>query len=419
MRRIVFVGKPNMKKIVLWGAGVLLAATAQAALQTRDLGQGSSPQDMISALLGGGVSVSNIQYTGATNASGVFCGGDGIIGFKTGILLTSGSAANVIGPNNSSSATTDNGLAGDPDLTLLAGIATLDAAVLNFDFVPDSDTVQFQYVFGSEEYNEFVGSPFNDVFGFFVNGANFALVPGTSLPVTITNVNNGFAPGVSAGPCMNCQFYIDNVNAHLDTQLDGLTTVLTFTAPVVAHQVNHMKIAIADASDRALDSAVFIQAGSLRSGTATNGATRSSRFWSTHALAADPTCATLSNAIAKIMNLNCGVVALGFLDLPQGFRNSDNVKDSADATIEALGLYWRSIKRTGEIGGTQNQKSPASGVCSDRKQLSVELIAAMANVDYLGADPSGQSYINAGTNTTFPSDLTDFLRTNSTTLVWA
>ncbi len=406
MRRIDLFGKPNMRRIVFWGVGTLLAAaTAQAALLTRDLGQGVSPQDMVSALLGGGVSVSNIQYTGATNASGVFCSGDGIIGFKTGILLTSGSAGNVIGPNNSPGATTDNGLPGDPDLTGLAGIDTFDAAVLSFDFVPESDTVQFQYVFGSEEYNEFVGSPFNDVFGFFVNGVNFALIPGTSLPVTITNVNNGFSPGISAGPCMNCAFYIDNVNAHLNTQLDGLTTVLSFTAPVLAHQVNHMKIAIADASDHVLDSAVFIEAGSLRSGTSATGATRNSRFWFTHATSADPTCATLSNAIAKIINVNCSVVPLGFLDLPQGFRNSDNVKDAADATIEALGLYWRSIKRTGEVGGTQSQKSPASGVCSDRKRLAVELIAAMANADYLGTDPSGQSYINAGTNTTFPSDL--------------
>jgi hypothetical protein len=384
---------------------MLAAATAQAALRTSDLGQGITPQDMVAALLGGGVSVSNIQYTGATNASGVFCGGDGIIGFKTGILLTSGSAANVIGPNNSPGASTDNGLPGDTDLDGLAGVATFDAAVLSFDFVPDSDTVQFQYVFGSEEYNEFVGSPFNDVFGFFVNGVNFALIPGTSLAVTITNVNNGYSSGISTGPCMNCQFYIDNVDAHLNTQLDAITTVLTFTAPVQPHVVNHMKIGIADASDHVLDSAVFLEAGSLRSGTPAIGATRNSRFWFTHAVSADPTCATLSNAIATIMNQNCSVVPLGFLDLPQGFRNSDNVKDSADATIEALGLYWKSVKRTGEVGGSQSQKSPASGVCTDRKRLSVELIAAMANVNYLGTEPSAQSYINARTNTAFPSDL--------------
>jgi hypothetical protein len=395
-----------MRTMVVWVAGALVAAAAaQAQLSTRDLGQGVTAQDVVNDLLGGGVSVSNIQYTGATNASGIFCGGDGIIGFKTGILLTSGSAANVIGPNNSPGAGTDNGLPGDPDLdNLTSGLPTFDAAVLNFDFVPDSSTVQFSYVFGSEEYNEFVGSPFNDVFAFFVNGVNYALIPGTSLPVAITNVNNGYSSGVSAGPCMNCQYYIDNVDAHLNTQLDGLTTVLTFTAPVRPNQVNHMKIAIADTSDHVLDSAVFIQAGSLRSGSAT-GATRTSRYWFTHALSSDPTCATLSNAIAKIMNVNCGVVPLGFLDLPQGFRNSDNVKDSADATIEALGFYLRSNRRTGEAGGTQNQKSPASSLCTDRKKLSVELIAALANADYLNTDPSSLSYINAGTNTTFPSDL--------------
>jgi len=406
MGRIDLVRKPDMKRIVLWGLAALLAATStQAQLSTRDLGENISPQDMVSALLGGGVSASNIQYTGATNASGVFCGGDGIIGFNTGILLTSGDAANVIGPNNSPAKSTDNGLGGDLDLDSLIGATnTFDASVLTFDFIPDSDTVQFNYVFGSEEYNEFVGSPFNDVFGFFVNGVNYALLPGTSLPVAITNVNNGFSPGISAGPCKNCQFYIDNVDAHLNTQLDGITTVLTFTAPVLRNQVNHMKIAIADVADHALDSAVFIQSGSLRSGTSFN-ATRTSRYWFTHALSSDPTCATLSNAIAKIMASNCGVVPLGFLDLPQGFRNSDNVKDSADATIEALGFYYRSTKRTGETGGTQNQKSPASTVCTDRKKLCVELIAALANVDYLGATPSALSYINAKTNTTFPSDL--------------
>ena len=259
-----------MRKIAWMFVGAaLMSATAHAALQTRDLGQGITPADMVSALVGGGIAISNIQYVGATNASGVFCSGTGIIGFGSGILLTSGSAGNVIGPNNSTGISTDNGLGGDPDLdSLIPGFQTFDAAVLTFDFVPDSDTVQFKYVFSSEEYNEYVGSPFNDVFGFFVNGTNFALIPGTSLPVAITNVNNGYSSGVSTGPCQNCAFYIDNVDAHLNTQMDGLTTVLSFTAPVLAHQVNHMKIAIADASDHVLDSAVFIQAGSFKSGTA-------------------------------------------------------------------------------------------------------------------------------------------------------
>ena len=399
-----------MKKLVLSIIGaVSLSVTAHAALSVRDLNSGLTAEGMVNTLLGGGVTVSNVRYTGAAIASGLFCSGNGILGFNTGILLTSGCANNVIGPNNSSAATCDNGLGGDPDLTaIIAGTTsneTFDASVLEFDFVPDSDTVQFAYVFGSEEYNEFVDSPFNDVFAFFVNGVNFALIPGTTTPVSINNVNNGFSAGISAGPCRNCSFYIDNVDAHLNTQLDGLTVVLTFTAPVLAHQVNHMKLAIADAGDRALDSAVFIQAGSLRSGISASDATRSSRFWFTHSESSDPTCATLSNAMDKIMNFNCGVVPLGFLELPQGFRNNNNVKDAGDAMIEGLGLYWRTARKTGEIGGTQSQKSKASGVCVRRKQLAQELIAALANVNYLGVDPTSLTYVNAGTNTTFPSDL--------------
>lgn len=399
-------GKPNMRKTVLWGAAALLvAATAHAGLLVRDLGQGPSAQDMVNALVGTGVSVFNVQYAGATNASGLFCSGTGIIGFENGILLTSGSARGVIGPNNNNVSSTDNGLGGDPDLTaLINGTPTFDAAVLQFDFIPDSDTVQFQYVFASEEYNVFVNS-FNDVFAFFVNGVNQALIPGTTTAVSIDTINNGASSGVSTGPCMNCQFFIDNVDGHLNLHVGGLTTVLTLTAPVLAHQVNHMKIGIADAGDHNLDSSVFIQAGSLRSATTAIRSTRTSRYWFSHSDYPDPTCASLSNAMVKIMNVNCGVVPLGFLNLPQGFRNSDNVKDAADAEIEGLGLYYRSTKFTGEPGGTQSQKSKSSSLCILRKQLAPELIAAEANTEYLATDPSLLSYRSGGTNVTFPADL--------------
>ncbi|OOP55722.1 MAG: hypothetical protein AYP45_13160 [Candidatus Brocadia carolinensis] len=63
----------------------------------------------------------------------------------------------------------------------------------------------FQYVFASEEYNEFVGAGFNDVFGFFVDGVNIALIPSTTMPVAIDNVNlsnnSAFYINYEAGDC--------------------------------------------------------------------------------------------------------------------------------------------------------------------------------------------------------------------------
>jgi hypothetical protein len=267
-------------------AGVFAAApAAHAALVIQDLDTGASADGMAQQLAGQGVSISNVVYTGANRAAGTFSGGDGIIGFGGGVILDSGNArtdptdsmcsTGVEGPNNcNEDVGGDNsfgfGTPGDANLTALStstgGGETFDASILEFDFVPAGNQVTFQYVFSSDEYNNFSNTSFNDVFAFFVNGTNCATVPGTGEPVSINTINNG-NPGGDSTP-HNPQFFIDNVRptpGTIDTQMDGLTTVLTCTANVNAGQSNHMKLAIADASDSALDSAVFIQAGSLTS----------------------------------------------------------------------------------------------------------------------------------------------------------
>jgi hypothetical protein len=139
-------------------AAVVLALPAAAApgLTTSDLTSGVTPTDLANAMAGPGVTVSNVTYTGANVAAGTFAGGTGIIGFEDGIMLSSGSIGNAIGPNVDDGITTINGTPGDSDLTALAGVGTNDAAVLAFDFVPSANTVSFQYVFASDEYNEFV-----------------------------------------------------------------------------------------------------------------------------------------------------------------------------------------------------------------------------------------------------------------------
>jgi hypothetical protein len=231
-----------------------------------------SPAMLAAQLVGTGVTISNVTYTGSPVAAGTFHAESSIIGFTDGIILSTGSVRSVIGPNCSSGIDTESGYPGDTDLSNLIGQVTNDAAVLEFDFVPSDPSIRFQYVFASDEYEEFVFQ-FNDVFAFFVNGQNVALIPQTSTPVSINNVNNG-STGMFGIPPVNPQFYINNdievfATPPVDTEMDGLTVVLAATAKVNPGVSNHIKLAIADALDDQLDSNVFIKAGSLSSSVVT------------------------------------------------------------------------------------------------------------------------------------------------------
>lgn len=257
--------------VLLAGVALLMASAtpAFAAITTSDL-TAQSAEQVGQQLVGTGVNISNVSYTGANVAVGTFAGATGVLGFDEGIILSSGNIASVPGPNNTNSVTTANGRPGHPDLTLLAGYATYDAAILEFDFVPDGDTIYFEYVFASDEYDEWVGSGFNDVFAFYVNGTNYATVGDPPVPVSINTINGGY----SSIPASHPELFRPNYygSATLDTQMDGLTVTLVFQAPVVNGENNHLRLAIADASDLYWDSNVFIKAGSLSTTPPTNTA---------------------------------------------------------------------------------------------------------------------------------------------------
>lgn len=262
-----------------------LPAGASGGLTTQDLTTALTPEVLANDLLGGGVAISDVSYTGDDTAAGRFSGGTGIIGFGSGVILSTGDVADVVGPNESSQTGTPFFGPGDSDLDDLSGFTTLDAAVLEFDFVPQTNTINFQYVFASEEYNEYVGSQFNDVFAFWVNDENCAVVGGPAasgplLPISINTINNG--ESVFDTPPSNPNLYINNdpfdpdstgntvpQGSLRDTEMDGLTVVLTCQAEVDAGETNHLKLAIADASDAIYDAAVFIRAGSFTAFTPT------------------------------------------------------------------------------------------------------------------------------------------------------
>jgi uncharacterized repeat protein (TIGR01451 family) len=308
-----------------------------APLTTEDLSGALTPDDLANALVGVGVTVSNVTYTGADIAAGTFGGGTGIVGFDGGIVLSSGDIANVIGPNVADNITADNGTAGDADLDTLSGFTTFDASVLEFDFVPDSTPIRFQYVFSSDEYNEYVNTEFNDVFAFFVNGSNCATIDDD--PVSINTINNGNPFGTD--PRSHPELYVNNDlndgGGAIDTEMDGLTVVLTCESAVNVGVANHMKLAIADASDGIYDSNVFLQAGSLTTADPlTTGKTADAS--STPAGGANGYTITVSNPNASAISLDTITDTL-----PDGFAyqaGSTSGVTTADPSVAGQGLTW-------------------------------------------------------------------------------
>jgi hypothetical protein len=145
------------------------------------------------------------------------------------------------------------GTDGDADLdTLLSdSMTTMDACTLEFEFECTANPCQisFEYVWGSEEYMEYVSSPFNDIFAWFLNGENIAIIPNTDTYVSVDTVNADVNP----------DYFIDNDPSNPDYpfpnfEADGFTVPLKATGLASSTSVNSMKLTIADNSDEMLDS---------------------------------------------------------------------------------------------------------------------------------------------------------------------
>ena len=280
----------TMKKIAFLLCFLIISQLSRAQVTVTP---NSVATDLAQTLLGTGVTLSNATLNCGAVGSGIFLTTASNLGLDSGIVLTSGSALLSAGTVASfASAGTGNGA--DPDLTTLIGGSTFDKCILEFDFVTVGDTVKFDYVFGSEEYQSYTCSTFNDVFGFFLSGPgivgpftnsakNIALVPGsTTCPVAISTIYCpnlpqccgtaqwcfGNTPGCGAFNAGNntCAYFVCNgATAPGTIAYQGFTTVLTAVSEVIPCSTYHIKLAIADKGDQVLDSGVFIKAKSFSS----------------------------------------------------------------------------------------------------------------------------------------------------------
>ena len=197
-----------------------------------------------------GLTITGGTYVGVNNQGGTYTGFDMTtpqnqrLNIQDGVLLTTGLANNALGPNDSPATAALLNSPGDTDLDALVELPTFDANSLTLNFTTGVGTrsVLFDFIFGTEEFNEFVGTIFNDAFAAYLDGVQVSFdINGR--PIT---VNNNF-------------FRINNINATLDIEYDGLTPRIRTHAPLNPAIANHtLKFVIADTGDTDYDSGVFI-----------------------------------------------------------------------------------------------------------------------------------------------------------------
>ncbi|PCJ80653.1 MAG: hypothetical protein COA49_07410 [Bacteroidetes bacterium] len=238
-------------------------------------------------LIGNGVTATNITYTGSEEQIGYLSGADGLFSVSSGLVLSTDHATHLSDPGCTDSQFCNDcaGAGVDADLLNVANSvppligqgfsvsSVNDLCILEFDFEAGGDSISFNYVFGSDEYLTWVNTQYNDIFAFFLSGpgitgpysspsgfpdgaVNIAQVPNSDpqLAITISSVNN----------VTNTEYYIDNPS-NSGICINGYTQTFTASALVQCGETYHIKLAIADGSDSALESFVVLEEGSFSS----------------------------------------------------------------------------------------------------------------------------------------------------------
>ena len=222
--------------------------------------------------------VSNVKITpnhaptNADRAWGYFHKATTNFPFKDGLILSTGYARRAGNALEAGTLGDSNGGGSDADLAQAIGVPEVnlyDAVLLEFDFVPTTSQIKFNYLIASEEYTSTFPCNYADAFAILLRPTaggpyvNMAVLPNGAGPVSITNIHP--AIGSTCG-AVNEQYFAGYNTANVETNFNGRTIPLTATATVVAGQQYHFKMVIADYNDHSYDSAVFLEGGSFNIG---------------------------------------------------------------------------------------------------------------------------------------------------------
>jgi len=242
-----------------------------------------SAEELMAVLLGDteNIIVSNISIKGSPNSFGEFkCKLDYNDIIPEGIIMSNGYVKNAIGPNTDTQKSTKVNFMSDPDINRISGNkGCYDTALFEFDLISETDEIQFNFFFASEEYPEYINKNVNDTFIFLVTNTitktseNIAILNGDkNIPITVDYINH----------ITNSEYYIPNIPWNEETmntyrndikklelpftfQYDGLTKLLNAKVTVIPDIKYHFKLGISDVGDQLYDSAIFLEANSLRS----------------------------------------------------------------------------------------------------------------------------------------------------------
>ncbi|MDA8573051.1 choice-of-anchor L domain-containing protein, partial [Flavobacteriaceae bacterium] len=213
---------------------------------------------------------------GSTNGIGYFSGNGLSFPFTEGIILTTGDASEAGGPESGTLSSGSLAWPGDEDLeTAIPDLNigdTNNATFIQFDFVPLSPNVSFNFVFASEEYGGFQ-CQFTDAFAFLLTDnetgvtTNLAIVPGTNDPISVLSVRDD----THNSSCNSVNedffeaFYGGTGLPEIDSPTDfrGHTVSMAAQSTVVPNNSYTIKLVIADDGDTQFDAAVFIEGGSF------------------------------------------------------------------------------------------------------------------------------------------------------------
>ena len=262
----------------------LVGTTAHAQIQVES---GLTLEQYVNdVLLGNSGVASNISFVGSSEQIGYLTGGDDALGFETGLIMSTEVASGTACGTDFCIDCFDLDFY-DADLLEVANSvppligqsfsvnSVNDGCVLEFDFIAASSELAFEFLFGSDEYGSYENTQYNDVFACFLSGPgisggfdspegypegaiNIAVVPNSEpeLPITISSVNAS----------LNSEYYVDNL---LGTNpcLNGYTVPIVAEHELICGESYHVKLAIADGSDTALESVFIIRQGSFDAGS--------------------------------------------------------------------------------------------------------------------------------------------------------